>query len=72
MKTETDWSVLATVRSAVAVLRPAPRKKNVDSEFLVKSSCNSRSVGDARSRRSWNTALLRLACAEEARGARRS
>ena len=27
MKAETDWSVLATVRSVVAVLRPAPKKK---------------------------------------------
>ena len=33
------------------------RKKNVDSEFSAKSSCNNRSVGDARSRRNWDTAL---------------
>ena len=27
VKAEMDWSGLATVRSVVAVLRPAPRKK---------------------------------------------
>ena len=29
MKAETDWSGLAMVRSVVAVLRPAPRKKTL-------------------------------------------
>ena len=39
MKAETDWSDLATVRSVVAVLRPAPRKKaTCDGAGLLEAS----------------------------------
>ena len=54
VKAETDWSGLATVRSVVAVLRPAMRKKSVDSEFPAISGDQGWLARFARKIQSWD------------------